>query len=200
MQIDFKGIITAWAVNNICMKSYMKFSITFILLMILTLCLCACDGERQNVAEGCIRIHIRANSNSDFDQSVKLHVRDAVTEYLTLKLENCTDKRQATSVLESEKENLKNIADRVLKSYNMEYKASVLLKNEHFPKRVYGEYTFPEGDYDALIINLGTGEGNNWWCVAFPPLCFVPDSTGGESIVYKSWIKEILDKLFSQGL
>ena len=70
------------------------------------------------------------------------------------------------------------------------------MNNEYFPERIYGEYTFPAGRYDALIIELGSGEGQNWWCVAFPPLCFVPNSSGGEKVVYKSWIKEILDRIF----
>ena len=72
-------------------------------------------------------------------------------------------------------------------------------KNEarNFPDRKYDGYDFPEGNYDALIIYLGEGVGDNWWCVAFPPLCFVPESEGGEKIVYKSWVKEWLDKLFS---
>ena len=72
------------------------------------------------------------------------------------------------------------------------YGSSVYIGKETFPERVYGEYTFPEGEYDSLILNLGTGKGDNWWCVAFPPLCFVPE---GE-VVYKSWVKEKLDSLF----
>ncbi len=62
---------------------------------------------------------------------------------------------------------------------------------------LFRSYEFPAGNYDAVVINLGSGSGDNWWCVAFPPLCFVPDSEGGEKVVYKSWIKEFLDKIFN---
>ena len=72
----------------------------------------------------------------------------------------------------------------------------VELKKENFPKREYDGYVFPEGEYDALMIYLGEGKGDNWWCVAFPPLCFVP-ADGGEDITYVSWVKEFLEDIFS---
>lgn len=99
-------------------------------------------------------------------------------------------------VLEKEQSNLVEIANKTLYDNNFAYKASIALKEEYFPEREYDEYTFPKGKYDALIIYLGKGEGDNWWCVAFPPLCFVPSAPNGEKIVYKSWVKELLDKMF----
>ncbi len=177
------------------MKRYITLLVALISVLLLATVLSGCDSARIDPAEGCIRVHIRANSDSDLDQSVKLEVRDALTQYLTSVLANCKDKNSAYATLQGEKENLKNIADKVLYAHNMTYKASVALTNEHFPERVYDKYTFPEGDYDALIVNLGSGKGQNWWCVAFPPLCFVP-AAGEEKIVYKSWVKEMLDKIF----
>ena len=157
-----------------------------------------CDARQEKIADECVRIHIRANSNSQQDQSVKLAVRDEITAYLTQKLDDCTSKKDAVSILCNEKQNLVNIANNTLYTHGFDYKASIALKNEHFPDRKYDGYDFPEGNYDALIIYLGEGVGDNWWCVAFPPLCFLPESTGGEKIVYKSWAKEWLDKLFSK--
>lgn len=183
------------------MKKTCVFAIAIISILILSaLLLCACDDapSQRELANECIRIHIRANSNSDCDQAVKLKVRDAITAYLTSELDGCKSKQEAKTILENEKANLVKIADNTLYANNFEYKASIALKNEHFPDRKYDGYDFPEGNYDALIIYLGEGVGDNWWCVAFPPLCFLPESTGGEKIVYKSWVKEWLDKLFSK--
>ena len=176
------------SVKNLAMATLLAFTIAMLLF--------GCDARQENIANECVRIHIRANSNSQQDQSVKLAVRDEITAYLTQKLDGCTNKKDAVSILCSEKQNLVNIANNTLYAHGFDYKASIALKNEYFPDRQYDGYDFPEGYYDALIIYLGTGEGDNWWCVAFPPLCFVPDSQNGEKIVYKSWVKEWLDKLF----
>lgn len=183
------------------MKKTCVFAIAIISILILSaLLLCACDDapSQRELANECIRIHIRANSNSDCDQAVKLKVRDAITAYLTSELDGCKSKQEAKTILENEKANLVKIANNTLYANDFKYKASIALKNEHFPDRKYDGYDFPEGNYDALIIYLGEGVGDNWWCVAFPPLCFLPESTGGEKIVYKSWVKEWLDKLFSK--
>ena len=168
-------------------------------LLLSALLLCACDSapSQEELANECIRIHIRANSNSEQDQAVKLKVRDEITEYLSGRLDGCKSKEDARRTLEKEKPNLVKIANRTLYANDFEYKASIALKNEYFPDRKYDGYDFPEGNYDALIIYLGEGVGDNWWCVAFPPLCFCPESDDSEKVVYKSWVKEWLDKLFS---
>lgn len=171
------------------------------IVSLMTIVLCACDSgqvSQAELAENCIRIHIRANSNTDADQAVKLAVRDKITAYLETALECCESKSQAAAVLEREKGTLISIADSELAKNGFEYKSSIRIDNEYFPDRVYDGYEFPAGNYDAVVINLGSGDGDNWWCVAFPPLCFVPDMQGGEKIVYKSWIKEFLDRLFKK--
>lgn len=176
--------------------------VIFCLSAVTLLSLTACDAFAEaflpgenNVSEQVVRIHIRANSNDAEDQAVKLAVRDEITAYLTSKLDGCKNKSDALQRLAAERDTLTQIAQNTLYENGYDYKASVELKNEHFPERVYDGYVFPEGDYDALMIYLGEGAGDNWWCVAFPPLCFVPDADG-EDIVYKSWVKEMLDKIF----
>ena len=181
-------------------------AVIILLIVAAAAALAACDGletvlipgraEAEDVAEQVVRIHIRANSNSAEDQSVKLAVRDEVTAYLTSALEGCRSKSDALDSLAAEKENLRAIAQSVLDEHGYDYKAAVELKKENFPDREYDGCFFPAGVYDALMIYLGEGEGDNWWCVAFPPLCFVPDADG-EQIVYASWVKELIDKIFS---
>ncbi len=184
------------------MKKNVFLAIILLLFLVLSISFLSACGEMktsdvETLSASCIRIHIRANSNSTEDQAVKLKVRDAVTTYLTSALKSCKTKKQAYNTLDKNKQELVKIANSTLKQHGFEYKTTIRLNNEHFPERVYDGYDFPEGDYDALILELGTGKGDNWWCVAFPPLCFVPSGNSGEKIVYKSWIKEMLDKLFS---
>lgn len=191
--------------NRYAMKKK-NLLLTAILLVVAAaalLALAACDDlsglilpqNNRDVAEQVVRIHIRANSNGSGDQSVKLKVRDAVTDYLTDALKDCRSKTDALAALNAESDALQNIAQNTLEENGYEYGARVLIGREHFPEREYDGYVFPEGDYDAIVILLGEGAGDNWWCVAFPPLCFVPDG-GGEGIIYKSWVKELLDGIF----
>ncbi len=171
----------------------------FMLAIAAVATLCACDGNevsQQSLAQSCIRIHIRANSDSAADQAVKLKVRDSVTQYLQDALVGCKSKEEAARVLERERSSLVKLANNALRANGFDYTSSIRIDNEYFPDRVYDGYDFPAGNYDAVVINLGSGNGANWWCVAFPPLCFVPDSQNGEKIVYKSWIKEIMEKIF----
>ncbi len=183
------------------MKKRLRITSILVLTMILlAIVLFGCSQRplQQTLSKECIRIHIRANSNSEQDQAIKLKVRDEITSYLTSRLEGCKSKAEAKRTLDCEKANLVQIANQALYANNFEYKASIALKKEHFPDKQYGGYDFPEGEYDALIVYLGEGKGDNWWCVAFPPLCFVPNTSNGESVVYKSWVKEMLDKWFAK--
>ncbi|HKL94320.1 MAG TPA: stage II sporulation protein R [Clostridia bacterium] len=167
-----------------------------LLLAVIVTVLCACNGKNENtVANECLRIHIRANSNSDDDQSVKLKVRDELTAFFSTKLENCQTKGEAYATLQAAMPEIEKIAQSILEENYFDYGATVTLACEYFPDRQYDEYLFPKGNYDALVVGLGSAQGDNWWCVAFPPLCFVPNGDG-EDITYKSWVKEIIDKIF----
>ena len=165
-------------------------------VIVVAILLCACNETKQNtIANECLRIHIRANSNSEQDQAVKLKVRDALTAYFSEKLENCTSKEQAYATLQSSIPEIQKIAQGELLRNNFDYGATATIGCEYFPDRQYGELCFPKGDYDALVVGLGSADGDNWWCVAFPPLCSVPNGNG-EDLTYKSWVKEIIDKIF----
>ena len=142
-----------------------------------------------------IRIHIRANSNSAEDQSVKLAVRDAVVQYLTPIACRAKSKEEMWKLMEKYKKEIVEVADATLMSCGYDYRSNLALRAESFPERSYGALTLKEGVYDALILELGSGEGENWWCVAFPPLCFIAaQETGEQEIRYRSWIAEKLGK------
>lgn len=153
-------------------------------------------GGNYEVKDSCVRIHIRANSNADIDQSVKYEVKDAVVEYLTPYISHLESSSEAKSIVQSKLTDIERVADKVLSNKGYGYRASAKLCREEFPARSYGEYTLAEGVYDALIIELGAGEGNNWWCVLFPPLCFTPRGEG-DTVEYRSKIAELCEKIFS---
>lgn len=143
----------------------------------------------------CIRLHIRANSNNTDDQNVKYKVKDAVVSYLTPKLADCNDFEDVYKTVEGLQQNLKNLCLDELREHGFYYDVSVRLKEEYFPAREYDGLVLNDGIYDALIISLGTGEGDNWWCVVYPPLCFIGATDKGyENIKYKSKIYELIQK------
>lgn len=140
-----------------------------------------------------LRVHIRANSNSDEDQFVKYIVKNAVVEYLTPILAQCSTKQESMNAVNSHLEEISAVATKTLRANGKTYTARARLCQENFPTRNYGDVTLASGVYDALIVELGSGTGDNWWCVVYPPLCFVGnESNGTNSIVYKSKIAEII--------
>lgn len=140
-----------------------------------------------------LRIHIRADSNGQEDQDVKYAVKSAVVDYLTPKLANATSKDKAMDIVESELNNIERVCDKTLADNGFSYTSRAKLCKEQFPDRAYNGVTLAAGVYDALIVELGSGSGNNWWCVVYPPLCFVGgESNGTSQIVYKSKLLEII--------
>ena len=141
-----------------------------------------------------LRIHIRADSNEDEAQAVKYKVRDRVVEHLTPILAECETKAEAMCDIEANLTRLSAISTEILRQEGFAYQATATLAVETFPTRVYDEYTLPAGEYTALLIRLGRGAGDNWWCVAYPPLCFAATNA---DVVYKSKIKEIIDRFYN---
>ncbi len=140
-----------------------------------------------NAQKDIVRIHIRANSDSEQDQSVKLLVRDRINEYLAPILKEPESKEEAVEILTSELENLKDIAESVS---GMECR--VTLGQEHFPQKTYNNKVYPAGEYTALIIEIGSGTGRNWWCVAFPNMCYTASE---KKVEYKSFFMELLERI-----
>ena len=136
-----------------------------------------------------LRIHIRADSNESGAQAVKYRVRDSVVEYLVPIIADCSSKEEAIEKVQAHLTQIAGVASETLQQQGFEYGARAALEREKFPTRVYAEYTLPAGEYTALILRLGRGEGDNWWCVAYPPLCFV---NANVDVRYKSKLIEII--------
>jgi len=172
-----------------------KFCIIFCLLFIIILTAAgyaACGGESASPSEY-LRIHIRANSNDEKDQAVKYIVRDEIVEYLTSIVAEANCFSAAAEALKNAEEDVRKTAEEALIREGFSYSARAEVKREYFPTRIYEGLTLSAGEYLALIIELGEGAGDNWWCVAYPPLCF----TGSENVVYKSKIAEIITSFFN---
>lgn len=172
-----------------------NFCITFAVIIIIIATAVFASGafESGHRSADYLRIHVRANSDSDADQDVKYIVKDAVVEYVTPYVARCADKAAALGVMGGITDGIERVCESVLKAHGFSYGARAGIRREYFPSRVYDGVTLPGGAYDALIVELGSGSGDNWWCVLYPPLCF---TSGTQDVVYRSLIYDIIEKFF----
>ena len=138
------------------------------------------------------RLHVIANSDSDEDQNLKYIVRDNLINYMNEKTNTFTSKEDVIEYAKNHIEDLKNIAEMTVKDQGYNYPVTVEIGNFEFPTKTYGDISFPAGNYDALRVKIGNANGRNWWCVMFPPLCFVDVSTGIVPETSKEELKENL--------
>lgn len=137
------------------------------------------DGYKyEDVKDALIRFHVIANSDSEEDQQLKLKVRDKVIEYLYPYLEKSTSLEESRQIIKENESRVREIAKEVIKNNNYDYKVNTELSHENFPEKSYGEITLPQGNYEAFRVIIGSGQGKNWWCVMFPPLCFIDITKG----------------------
>ena len=153
-------------------------------------------GSQQTIAKKLIRFHVIANSDSDKDQALKLKVRDEILKYIAPKLEQSKSIEESRKILRENDAKIKSIAKAVIEKNGYKYDVKSTLGQENFPVKTYGDITLPQGEYEAYRVIIGSGEGKNWWCVMFPPLCFV-DITKGE-VSYKKTDAEMKSVLSPQ--
>lgn len=125
----------------------------------------------RDISDEVFRIHILADSNSPEDQSLKLKVRDAVLEYTDNLYSNVTSKEEAIEVTYNNLNGIVSSAESVLRSRGCDKKVKAEICNMDFNTRYYGDITMPSGNYTALRLTIGSGQGKNWWCVMYPSLC-----------------------------
>lgn len=176
----------------------------------------------EEVADKLIRFHVIANSDSEEDQALKLKVRDKIIDKMSIKLESVESLDDAREILNSSIEEVNSIAKEVIAEEGFDYDVKTMLSNENFPDKIYGDYIFPQGNYEAYRVIIGSGEGQNWWCVMFPPLCFVDESKNivdtkkldenianiegkteenkkdnDKQVIFKFKVVEVFDKIFN---
>ncbi len=128
-------------------------------------------GGCRDIESRLLRFHIIANSDSREDQQLKMLVRDGVTEYTDQLFRQCASKEQAERITADNLDNINSKAQQIVYSRGYDYKTEACLTKMHFDTRVYDDFTLPAGEYDALRITIGRGEGHNWWCVLYPGIC-----------------------------
>lgn len=149
---------------------------------------------QEKLAEEVFRFHVLANSDREEDQAVKLKVRDSVISYMK---ESMGEEKSAEATRKWAEEHLNevtDVAEKVLEEQGVSYGAKSEVTNCYFPEKCYGDITFPEGNYEALRIELGKADGRNWWCVLYPNLCFMDTTCAVVSDEGKKDLKEALDE------
>ena len=152
---------------------------------------------KDNVEYDYLRLHIRANSNEEIDQNVKLEVKNELVKFLTPLFEQVESKEKAIKIVESNKYVLTSVCVDTLQAKGFFYSVNIKIANEYFPTRTYVNTTLESGYYDAVIVELGEAKGDNWWCGMYTPLCFVNKNENVNQIKYKSKFKEWWQKLFN---
>ena len=183
-------------IKNIRNRIYILASILVVILITSTFVII----KEVNKIEACtydykdklIRFHVIANSDSDKDQKLKLKVRDEVISYLQPKLENSNSIEESEKIIKNEYKTLENISKKVISKNGYNYTVKVGLEYSNFPAKQYSSVVLPAGKYKALRIIIGEGKGKNWWCVMFPPLCFVDDQNGIIDEKTDKKLKEVL--------
>ena len=133
-----------------------------------TLCVCAwAQGRQQDISSSLVRLHVIAASDEAAEQELKMRVRDSVLEYLTPVLDNSESPAQARSIINAELPNIRAAAEKCAEGRTVR----VTLGSEYYPTREYESFSLPAGQYSSLRVIIGQGQGHNWWCVVFPPLC-----------------------------
>ncbi|MDU2490210.1 MAG: stage II sporulation protein R [Clostridium celatum] len=186
------------------MRKYIYFIVPMVLVVLI---LNGCQSIENNMKESSleltelnyddiqdklIRFHVIANSDTDEDQNLKLKVRDKVVEALSEKLSNVNSLEEAENILKENIDYVNEIAKEVIEENNYTYEVNTMLSYENFPDKVYGDYIFPQGNYEAFRVIIGEGKGQNWWCVMFPSLCFVDES---KNSVDSSDLKEEIENI-----
>ena len=127
-------------------------------------------GEAE-IYENVLRLHVIANSDSEEDQALKLKVRDRVLEDTQELFSGIKSKAEAQSILQTELERIEAIAKSTVEEAGYSHSVTVKLGEEEYPTKNYESCCFPAGEYLSLQIKIGDAEGQNWWCVLFPPMC-----------------------------
>lgn len=149
---------------------------------------------QEDIAKNVVRLHVIANSDTDADQSLKLAVRDEIITSLQKSLKNADSVAQAKEIIARQQFQIQKDAQKVITAHNCNYSVNVSLKQRYFPVKQYGDLTFPAGTYEALCVEIGTAKGHNWWCVLFPSLCFVNETTAIVPDESKEKLKENLSE------
>ena len=174
---SFLRIIYIFSSNNIAHKKERKkqmkrITMYSLLILCVTLIIAVIPTEAEGaIYEDTVRLHILANSNSDNDQELKLKIRDDILSNFSEELNGYSSTEDAKAHLSALLPEIESFAEEKTKEYGYSYEVKATLSEEWYDTREYEDFTLPKGYYTSLRIIIGDGEGKNWWCVMYPPLC-----------------------------
>lgn len=166
---------------NFIQNSKVKCGIILFLLLALYTYICTFNYVQtvsSDIQDSVFRLHVLANSDSKEDQTLKYKVRDALLNYMNTLCQNINSKEEAVLMVKNHKSEFENIALNVIYEEGFNYSVNINIGNFEFPTKTYGDISLPAGMYDALRVEIGNSNGQNWWCVMFPSLCFIDISSG----------------------
>ncbi len=164
-----------------CKISLLKKGLVLFFLLLVFISISAfsyVNAVSTHLSESVFRLHVLANSDSVEDQNLKYKVRDHIIEAMNTLTQQCSSKEEVIQLAKANTTLFENIAKEVIQENGFHYDVTVSIGNFSFPTKTYGDISLPAGFYDALRIEIGEAKGQNWWCVMFPPLCFVDVSSG----------------------
>lgn len=168
-----------------------------IVLVVLTMFLIYNEVKEKPIIipDTAIRLRVIPNSNTSLDQNMKNQVKKYLEQDTYKKLENINNINDARKIINNNLDNIDKSINNIFKknNYNMDY--NINFGYNYFPEKEYKQVKYKEGYYESIVIRIGNGKGDNWWCVLFPNLCLV-DLENNEQIEYKSWVAEKLNKIF----
>lgn len=147
---------------------------------------------QKDIAKNIIRFHVRANSDSEYDQQLKLKVKDAIVNFMQPLLANSSSIDESRQILQENLDAIITKAKEVLQQEGADNEVTAYFETSYFPMKSYGDMTFPPGEYEAFRIDIGEASGKNWWCVLYPPLCFVEATHGVLPEESKNTLKNVL--------
>ena len=173
----------------------MKKKIFLILFLLLVINIYKQTDTISIIPDSSIRLRVIPNSNTSVDQNIKNKVKKYLEENTYTLLEEVSDLKEARTLINANIENLDNDIGNIFKENNYDMSYKINFGYNYFPAKEYRNIKYKEGYYESIVITIGNGEGNNWWCFLFPNLCLV-DLQNKTDIEYKSWLVKQINKIF----
>ena len=182
--------------NNRLSKDKAILGIVLMGLIFLSFGIVSLTSYAQSVNEeleaNILRFHVVANSDSTEDQMMKQQVKDEIIAYMEPMLSDAENIEESKEMLQAHFDDIKKVAKQVINKWGKDYNVQLFIDHANFPTKSYGDIVLPAGEYEAFRVILGEGEGENWWCIMFPPLCYVDVATGVVPIEGKEALQEQL--------
>ena len=171
----------------------MKYIPYFFIVLVLYTLISSIMKDQNIISEDAIRIRVIANSNSSYDQEIKLKVKDEVTNDMYKLLKDVKGVNQARAIINDNIDSIDNNINQLLQSNNYNLGYNINFGYNYFPKKFYKGIEYEDGYYESLVVTLGSGEGDNWWCVLFPPVCMI-EVNESDDLEYTTLVEDLFSK------